>query len=181
MDGTETKRKKYFLITIAILGVLFLIVIALVALGFVAFLFFQTPPQNFQTPLAITQPTPNVTNNEGVDETPSENPNVISVETPSALIPDSDSLWGYIQTPLVEQNCLAQAKIRAGDLAWGVGSCSCSETKSDSAKNYSCIVSALDGDHALDVGCIKSQGNCTIISEQGSFVFTFEQLYELVQ
>lgn len=95
-------------------------------------------------------------------------------------IPSTNDLWATITLPFVEKSCLSAAKQQAGDLAIAVTNCSCTETKTLSEKNYSCIVSAFDGDHNLDIDCVNDRGSCNITSEQGLFVFTFEELYNLV-
>jgi len=140
-----------------VIGLIFLIIIIIAA---VVFLIGFSEPQSVSPIIEPSNP---------------------SVGIPNSVVPSNDSLWTSIELSFVEKSCLAQAKIQAGDLDWGINSCSCSETKTDSEKNYSCAVSALDGQHDLQVNCIKKNNNCTIISEQGNFVFTFKQLYSLVQ
>lgn len=150
--------KKLFLVSIAVAIILFLIIIIAVLIGVIFFL-----------------------SNEEAGSSLSDNVSIIgpgSTNSPSP-VPSNDDLWSTITLPLVEKNCLSAAKVQAGDLAWAVSSCSCSETKTLGEKNYSCTVSAIDGKHNLELDCVKEQGNCVITSEQGTFTFTFQELYQL--
>ncbi|MFH1391300.1 MAG: hypothetical protein ABIH20_03245 [Candidatus Diapherotrites archaeon] len=162
-----------------VIGLIFLIIVIIAAL---VFLIGFSEPQSVPPIIGTSNPSVGIPNsNTGTpDSLPIANtPNDSNV--PNSVIPSNDSLWAAIELSFVEKSCLVQAKIQADDLDWAVNSCSCSETKTDSEKNYSCAVSALDRKHDLQVNCIKKNNNCTIISEQGNSVFTFEQLYSLVQ
>lgn len=150
--------KKLFLVSIVVAIILFLIIIIAVLVGIIFFL-----------------------SNEDAGSSLSNNVSIIGPgsTTSTSPVPSNDDLWSTITLPLVEKNCLSAAKVQAGDLAWAVSSCSCSETKTLGEKNYSCVVSAIDGKHNLELDCVKEQGNCVITSEQGTFTFTFQELYQL--
>lgn len=108
-------------------------------------------------------------------------PNVPAVENPGQTENQNDDLWNYITKPVVEKNCLTQAKEFAGSNAWAVRSCSCSVQESSDRKFYACSVSALDGAHPVSVDCTKAEKSCLITSEQGSAVWSFEQLAKIVE
>ncbi|MCR4335921.1 MAG: hypothetical protein NUV57_05295 [archaeon] len=164
-------------VALLVAGLIFLIIIIIAAL-----VFFISFPEHLPDSQIAETPKENTGIPNSVTEPPNSSPvvdNSNTSEVPDSFVLSNDSLWATIKLSLVEENCLSQAKIQAGDLDWAVNSCSCSETKTDSEKKYSCSVSALDGPHDLQVNCIKDQNNCIIISEQGEFIFTFEQLYSL--
>ena len=159
MGSNTGLAKKVVVFSIVAAIILFLIVVIVVLLGIVFFLSSDNPQSS-------------LINNSSTNQTGSVNPN--------SPIPQSEDLWDIITLPFVEKSCLSAAKDQAGDFALAVSSCSCSETQTAFEKNYSCVVSALDGEHSLDIDCVKDRGNCNITSEQGTFVFTFEELYQLV-
>ena len=94
---------------------------------------------------------------------------------------ENELLWAMIARPTVEKGCLAEAKRSAGNYAWGVKSCSCSQNESEESKFYNCSISAIDGEHPLTISCIKSEGSCLITSEQGQSRLTFRQLQAIVE
>ena len=108
----------------------------------------------------------------------SQNPAPVVLPDP---VPEISPLWDSIQLSVVELTCLSQAKLYAEDLAWAVNSCSCIETVSDSSKEYSCSVSALDGIHPVEISCKKESSKCVIESEEGTKVMGFAELNALVE
>jgi len=159
--GTNLKVVLLFVAGFALL-IFALFVVIVLAAG----LIFLSPSSDSPSNLApIIQSTTSPTNNSGSYSDP---------------IPDSD-LWDLIQTPVVEQNCLLQAKQVAGDMAWAVSACSCSEQKTSTTKSYSCSVSALDGQHPLSIDCTKESQGCVVSSEEGTYSFSFEELSSLVE
>lgn len=161
--------KKIFLFGAVALIVLILITVILVLLGIVFFLLAEENSNSLNLN--------SLSNNSLINNPDSVNSGSANTGSP---IPNANDLWSTITLPFVEKSCLSAAKDQAGDFALAVSSCSCSETQTAFEKNYSCVVSALDGEHSLDIDCVKDRGNCNITSEQGTFVFTFEELYQLV-
>jgi len=162
MGNSKETVKKVFIFSIVAAIAIFLFVVIAVLIGII----FLLSSEDGGISLSNT-----VSAGSGSTETGSTNSN-----TP---IPPDEDLWSSITLPLVEKNCLTAAKVQAGDLAWAVSSCSCTETKTLEEKNYSCAVSAIDGKHDLGLDCVKEQGNCVITSEAGTFTFTFQELYQL--
>ena len=158
MGNSKGLAKKVVIFSVIAAIILFLVVVIFILLG-VIFLF---PNNTIEGPLA--------------DKILGNQPGSVD---PNYPVPPAEDLWKIITLPLVETNCLSAAKTQAGDLAWAVTSCSCTETKTLVEKNYTCTVFAIDGPHDLGLNCVKEQGNCSVTSEQGNVTFTFEELYRL--
>ena len=173
MGNDKGTVKKLFLVGIAVAIILFLIVVIAVLVGIIFLLSSENSESSLNDNISIngTSLIDNVPDSVSIN---GNNP-----PNPTPPVPTNADLWPSITLPLVEKNCLSAAKVQAGDLAWAVSSCSCTETKTLVEKNYSCAVSAIDGQHNLELDCVKEQGNCVITSEQGNFTFTFQELYQL--
>ena len=162
MGSSKETMKKVILFSIVAVIIIFVVVVIAVLIGIIFLLSGEDGGSSLGNTVS------NNVSNSGTGTTTSTSP-----------IPPTEDLWASITLPSVEKNCLSAAKVQAGDLAWAVSSCSCLETKTLGEKNYSCVVSAIDGPHDLGLDCIKEQGNCVITSEQGTFTFTFQELYQL--
>lgn len=94
----------------------------------------------------------------------------------------SDGTWAKITTSKVEDICTVEAKKAAGDNAWAVRYCTCSELVSTDMKQYYCDVFTVDPsgtEYFVKISCYLAGQTCTIQSNIGSETVTFEQLEEM--
>ncbi|MBU0591743.1 hypothetical protein KKF81_06955 [Candidatus Micrarchaeota archaeon] len=90
--------------------------------------------------------------------------------------------WGQITTQTVENNCLGQARqlaVSEGYDGMAVLGCSCVAVESDLMKTYDCSINTIDitsPPKKLLVHCYKSTSECTVASELGLDVYTFDEL-----
>ncbi|MAG18327.1 MAG: hypothetical protein CL944_02540 [Candidatus Diapherotrites archaeon] len=162
--GFIEKHKLAFLAVsgIIIIGLILLILLIIVSV----FLFF-----NFSSSETSNTGLPNNSPLIGSPNNPTYNSN-------NPALPKFEG-WDSISKSVVEQACLIKAKEFVGDLAWGVSSCACSASESDSIKSYGCSVSALDGQHPFIAECVRADSICNITSDQGDISLTFSELEQL--
>lgn len=94
--------------------------------------------------------------------------------------PASD--WDYINKTNVEIDCMSEARTYATSQGFGpevVYGCQCSANESDALKTYNCSISALDGQHPVEVKCSKDNGTCVISINGKSEELTIEQIYSI--
>ncbi|MDP3762470.1 MAG: hypothetical protein Q8Q97_00145, partial [bacterium] len=99
---------------------------------------------------------------------------------PSGTPGEDNSLWLRVSNSLVQDACLSEAKRQAGANSWAVRDCTCSPTEGEDEKSYNCSIGALDGGHPLSIDCFRQKRSCTLVSEQGTSMLTFEQLAAIV-
>ncbi len=93
-----------------------------------------------------------------------------------------DGTWAKINTEKVEEICTAEAKKAAGDNAWAVRYCTCTELVSNDMKQYYCDVFTVDPsgtEYFVKISCYLAGQTCTIQSNIGTETVTFEQLEEM--
>ena len=146
------------------------IVVFLVVLVF-AFLVFLPI---FQAPQSNTPGSNNVPGSSVPVNNVSDNPVVMADKI-------DDAFWSKISKVNVESLCLSEAKRVAGGNAWAVDSCSCSEKSASGKKEFSCSVSALDGEHPVSIECFKKEGYCLVVSEQGASKLTVDDLKKFAE
>ena len=107
-----------------------------------------------------------------------------AIDNQDTILPTkkSNDQWGRITTHIVEQNCLDQAKkvaVAEGYSESFVLSCSCLNVQSEVLKTYDCSINTIDVVHAARkvlVHCYKTNGQCTIASEQGLQTYNMSEL-----
>lgn len=94
----------------------------------------------------------------------------------------ADGTWAKITTSKVEEICTAEAKKAAGDKAWAVRYCTCTELVGNDMKQYYCDVFTVDPsgtEYFVKISCYIAGQTCTIQSNVGTETVTFEQLEEM--
>lgn len=87
--------------------------------------------------------------------------------------------WNDINEGSVEAACLQEAKAEAGNMAWAVRGCDCSETLGNGVKEYDCGISTLQGDISARITCVLANATCALESAYGNGSMTFEQIRRL--
>jgi hypothetical protein len=101
---------------------------------------------------------------------------------PSNETNKAELAWAYINKANVEKNCLVQAKEYASSKGFGPGAvytCFCIGNETQGEKHYSCTISALDGNHAVDIGCVKADSTCVFSISGQNKELTIEEVYSI--
>ena len=94
--------------------------------------------------------------------------------------------WEKIDTRVVEQNCLDQARkiaIAEGYNELAVLSCSCINVQTSILKTFDCNVNTVDitkPARKVLVHCYKTSNECTIASDKGLETYNFQELEEKI-
>ncbi|MBU0532186.1 hypothetical protein KKB44_01705 [Candidatus Micrarchaeota archaeon] len=94
--------------------------------------------------------------------------------------------WDNLNTQLVEENCLDQAKRFATDEGYDelfVLNCGCVGLETKLLKSFDCDVNTIDvinPARKVIVHCYKLKNECTVASEKGFETYTFEELESVI-
>ena len=100
----------------------------------------------------------------------------------NVTVPQDDAyikIWNQIIVNNTEYVCLKEAKKAAGSDAWAVKSCNCQQTNaSGELKTFNCNINTLDPttNYYANIGCSLPDKDCTIDTNAGSYVLTFDYL-----
>ncbi|MFN7990752.1 MAG: hypothetical protein U0R44_01200 [Candidatus Micrarchaeia archaeon] len=97
-----------------------------------------------------------------------------------------DDAWDRINSRIVEQNCLDQAKKVAVSEGYSdafVLSCSCLYVESRIMKTFDCDVNTIDVTHPARkvlVHCYRSSSQCTIASDKGLQTYNLSDIAQYI-
>ncbi|MBU0532912.1 hypothetical protein KKB44_05465 [Candidatus Micrarchaeota archaeon] len=87
-----------------------------------------------------------------------------------------DEQWQKINISSAENYCLQQAKEQVLGGAFLVYNCKCAPNENYLQKSYDCTVNAADGEHGVNISCIKKSRYCIVTSEIGVQQYSFDEL-----
>ena len=126
----------------------------------------------------------NATNGQQANNTTNPANNMTTPPNPFANItpPKNDSdVWQMINKDTVDAACLEAAKAEAGQAAWVIKGCNCSESATADRKTYDCIIPAGPLNYAARLDCNRTERICSIESELGSDNISFDDIISFYQ
>jgi hypothetical protein len=93
-----------------------------------------------------------------------------------------ETRWAFINKTNVEKNCVIQAQEYAAAQGFGPGAvygCACQADEKATTKTYTCMISALDGSHKVDISCGKEKSSCAFSVGGRTQELTLDQIYAI--